>query len=172
MILAFTSNKVIDQQSGNEEFDRRSTYSKSNLLHIYTALGKAMTGNDGHILDFASILFSFLKSDRHSKFQSVHRYSSGSQDIEYIYIYRWTNYDKLICILTWLRLHRKSWSAGQTWVAGITYLKRPRLEVPLRRAVHPEWSNPSPSVDPKKVTTISIQVSCYDVTMSSCLSVG
>lgn len=87
MILAFTSNKVIDQQSGNEEFDRRSTYSKSNLLHIYTALGKAMTGNDGHILDFASILFSFLKSDRHSKFQSVHRYSSGSQDIEYIYIY-------------------------------------------------------------------------------------
>lgn len=90
---------------------------------IYTALGKATTGNDGHIFHFATILFSFLKSDRHSKFRQS---SSGSQDIEY----RWA---KLIygpiCILTWLCLHRNS---CHTWVAGMTYLKRPSLEVPLR----------------------------------------
>ena len=82
--------------------------------------------NDGHILHFASILFSFLKSDRHSKFRQS---SSGSQDIEY----RWA---KLIygpiCILTWLCLHRNS---CHTWVAGMTYLKRPGLEVPL----HASW---------------------------------
>lgn len=47
---------------------------------IYTALGKATTGNDGHIFHFATSLLSFLKSDRHWEFSQS---SSGSQDIEY-----------------------------------------------------------------------------------------